>query len=75
MGPRLSRQEGPLPAELAPPYAPTPKPRELREVLSQPTLIVPDGQKGFVMSSGAGGETIELEIQATVLEGEADPEG
>ena len=45
------------------------KGRELRTVLSQPSVILQDGKSALIMSED-GQETLELKITATVLEAE-----
>ena len=42
--------------------------REVRSVLSQPRLIVQDGQGGLILSKGPDGELLEIKITARVIE-------
>ena len=45
--------------------------REVRTVLSQPTLFLEDGKTGVIMSGAARGESVEVQVTATVI----DPPG
>ena len=42
--------------------------REVRTVLSQPTITVADGKQGVIMSGANPGESLQVQITATILD-------